>query len=254
MIVVERISIEDIPVLAVSEEKLKNKPLPVLTYIHGFTSSKEFNLPFAYLMASRGYRVLLPDSLHHGERDQGISSDELQLNFWNVVKQNLEDLQKIKEEVEKRDWIKDKRFGLAGTSMGGITTSAALTQFEWIKASAVLMGSPKLTDMAHLLIRQAEESGFDLRFTAEGLNQEIKQLEAIDLSLHKEVLNERPLFFWHGDQDPVVPFEHSYSFYNEVISEYKDPEKIRFLREPGRGHKVSRFAVMETVKWFEMHL
>lgn len=254
MIVVERITIEDIPVLAVTEEKRKNQPLPVITYIHGFTSSKEFNLPFAYLMAGKGYRVLLPDCLFHGERNQGISNDELQLNFWKIVKQNLLDLPVIKKELEQRNWIKEGRFGLAGTSMGGITTSAALTQFSWIRASAVLMGSPKLTEMAYFLIDQVKKSGTELPLTKEEIKEEISQLDSIDLSRHKEVLNERPLFFWHGDQDPVVPFDHSYSFYNEVIREYKDPEKIRFLREVGQGHKVSRFAVMETVNWFEMHL
>ncbi|MDL4842903.1 alpha/beta fold hydrolase [Aquibacillus rhizosphaerae] len=245
---------EDIPVLIAVKSEYQDQPLPVLTYFHGFTSAKENNLPLAYLLAEKGYRVILPDSLYHGERESDIPNDQRQLQFFKIVEQNLKDLQIIKDELTKRALIKNQRFGIAGTSMGGITTAAALTQFDWVKAAAVLMGSPKISDYARELVANIKEVRGELPIAVEELEAIYNSLEQIDLSKQIEKLNERPLFFWHGENDSVVPFAHSYDFYEEATKLYKNPENIRFLREVNRDHKVSRFAIIETVNWFELQL
>ncbi|WP_079709150.1 prolyl oligopeptidase family serine peptidase [Paraliobacillus ryukyuensis] len=243
-----------IPLLVVEEAEKSNEALPVLTYLHGFTSAKEHNLPIAYLLAERGYRVILPDCYLHGEREEDVGNQERQMKFFEVVQQNLIEIKQIKQLLDKKGLIKDKRFGLAGTSMGGITTAAALTKYDWIKASAVLMGTPKLVTFAEELMEKIKQTGYQLPITEEEINFILTGLRSIDLSLQPEVLAGRPLFFWHGEEDSVVPFEQSYSFHESVVPLYKNPESIRFLREVGRGHKVSRFAILETVNWLEMQL
>ncbi|QHS21666.1 esterase [Virgibacillus sp. MSP4-1] len=254
MIKIKDEMIQDIPVLHVVNDADQHSPLPVVTYIHGFTSAKENNLPFAYLLAKKGYRVLLPDCLEHGERASGKTPFEMELEFWNVVKQNLKEMTILKNDMEKRGLIKDQRFGLAGTSMGGITTSSALTQFSWIKAAAVLMGSPKTMEMAQYTINQVEKNGTNLPFSEVELQKQIQSLEPIDLSQHMDKLNNRPLLFWHGDQDPTVPFKHSESFYHQALEQYQDKERLHFIPEKNRGHKVSRAAILAAVNWFEKYL
>ncbi|WP_163529768.1 alpha/beta fold hydrolase [Halobacillus ihumii] len=254
MISIYRERYKEIPVLVIIEDRKKDEALPVFTYFHGFTSAKEHNLPQAYLLAERGYRVILPDSLYHGERENGISKHALNFKFWDIVHQNLNDLQAIKEELDHRNLIKDRRFGVGGTSMGGVTTSAALTLYPWIQSAAVMMGSPKLVDFAKKLIQDVEKTGIELPIGGEELHQLYQSLETIDLSTQMDKLQDRPLFFWHGDADPVVPFEHSYDFYNQAVEYYRNPENIQFLREAGRDHKVSRFAIKEMVNWIEIVL
>src|SRR5699024_2988148 len=105
---------------------------------HGFTSAKEHNLPFAYLLATKGYRVILPDSKHHGEREGNITVEKRELSFWNIVLQNINDLNTLKNALDEMDLILNNRIGIAGTSMGGITAASALTQYDWIQSSAVL--------------------------------------------------------------------------------------------------------------------
>ncbi|MCP8615560.1 prolyl oligopeptidase family serine peptidase [Salirhabdus salicampi] len=247
--------IQSIPTLVVTEQERADKPLPLIIYYHGFTSAKEHNLPFAYLMAQKGYRVLLPDSIHHGERDNGISTEEIQYEFWNIIFQNIQEISIIKTEAEKNNWIKDNRIGLAGTSMGGITTSAALGQYDWIKTAAVLMGSPKLTDMATFLLDDIKKKlGSSLPITDDEIEKMYAMIGKIDLANHTDKLNNRPILFWHGDEDPVVPFDQAYSFYEEVKETYTTEENIRFIRDIGRGHKVSRDAILQTVHWFEERL
>lgn len=245
---------KDIPVLVVENPLYKNQPLPAVVYFHGFTSAKEHNLPFAYLLAEKGYRIILPDSILHGEREEDLSASERQLRFFEIVLQNIEDLQTIRKTLKERSLLTQERIGVAGTSMGGITTAAALVKYDWIKASAVLMGSPNLTDYAHALIEEAKKGNRNLSLTEEDLDRLMASLESLDLSKQLDRLFERPIFFWHGEKDNVVPFSHSYDFYTKATQYYKNPENIRFLREVGRGHKVSRFAILETVNWFEYQL
>lgn len=245
---------QDIPLLHVVDQEKKEQALPTLTYIHGFTSAKEHNLPLAYLAAEKGYRVLLPDCLLHGERAEDLSSQERQLRFFDILKQNLDDIEIIYQELVAKQLLEGNRFGLAGTSMGGITTAAALTQFSWIKSAGVLMGSPKPHAYAQQLIAYMKSQYGELPMREEEIDVLLEELKEIDLSLHMEKLFGRALFFWHGKEDKVVPFDHSYSFYEEAISHYKNPENIRFLKEIGTGHKVSRFAITEFVNWLEYQL
>ncbi|GAB3060239.1 alpha/beta fold hydrolase [Virgibacillus ainsalahensis] len=253
MIGVVETYISEIPSLVVADTSKEQEALPAVIYFHGFTSAKEHNLPLAYLLAEKGYRVILPDSKYHGKREGEISSIKKQISFWDIVMQNVGELQTIKDFLDKENLILNERFGVAGTSMGGITTSAALTQYSWIKTAAVLMGSPKITTYAKTLVNSFKKMG-DLPVTEEMIGNLYVQLQSYDLSEQPERLNGRPLLFWHGEDDPVVPFDHSYTFYEETEKQYKTKENIKFLKEANCGHKVSRYAILETVKWFEEHL
>ncbi|GAE93601.1 hydrolase [Gracilibacillus boraciitolerans JCM 21714] len=254
MILISKEYWNDIPLLHIVDQEKIEQPLPTLTYIHGFTSAKEHNLPLAYLMAEKGYRVLLPDMMLHGEREQDIIAQEREMRFFEIVIQNLDDIESIYQELVTKKLLEGNRFGLAGTSMGGITTAAALTQFSWIKSAGILMGSPKITEYAEQMIGFIKSQQKELPMTEDQIVILMEQLKEIDLSLQMEKLFGRPLFFWHGTKDKVVPFEHAYSFYEKAIEHYKNPENIRFLKELGHGHKVSRFAIVEFANWLEYQL
>lgn len=253
MITVQKENIDTIPSLIVANKLQLNEPLPLIVYYHGFTSAKEHNLPIAYLLAEKGYRVILPDSKYHGEREGEISVEERQVSFWDIVLKNVDELNLIRNYFMQKNIVLNNRIGLAGTSMGGITTAAALTQYSWIKVAAVLMGSPKITAYAKTLVNNFKNSD-KLPITDEMIHHLYKRLEHYDLSKQPQVLDNRPLFFWHGENDSVVPFNHSYTFYNDVKQLYENQESIHFLKEENRGHKISRYAIIKTVKWFAKYL
>lgn len=253
MIGIAEKDIGQVPSLVVVDSSKQQEPLPVLVYFHGFTSAKEHNLPLAYLMAEKGYRVILPDSKYHGAREGEISTIRRQISFWDIVLQNTEELEAIKTSLDETGLIKDMRIGVAGTSMGGITTTAALTRYPWIKAAAVLMGSPKITTYAKTLVESFQKMA-DLPVSDEMINQLYEELKTYDLSRSPEKLQERPLLFWHGKSDAVVPFDHSYTFYESIRTSYVNEEDIQFIKEKNAGHKVSREAVLKTVDWFSRKL
>lgn len=253
MIGVSNRKFNTIPALVIVEATKENEALPVVLYHHGFTSAKEHNLPLAYLLAEKGFRVVLPDSEYHGEREVDISAKKKQISFWDIVMQNVHETKEIYDVLQSEKLILDDRFGIAGTSMGGITTSAALTQYPWIKVAAVLMGSPKITTYAKTLVSSFKRMG-DLPVTDEMINYLFESLKQYDLSEQMDKLNNRPLLFWHGEDDAVVPFDHSYTFYEKAKEQYDKKDDIQFLNQPNQGHKVSRYAILETMKWFEKYL
>lgn len=243
----------DIPSLIVVDRDKMLEALPVVVFYHGFASAKEHNLPIAFLLAEKGFRVVLPDSELHGEREHDVSTIKKQISFWDIVLTNVRELDELKKALDEKGLILDGRIGVAGTSMGGITTSAALTQYDWIKTAAILMGSPRITTFAKTLVESFKRVG-DLPVTDEQIEALYDELERTDLSLQPEKLNQRPLLFWHGQNDSVVPFDHSYTFYDEVKNDYVKSEDIHFIKEKNTDHKVSRHAILELVKWFDKYL
>ena len=144
MIIVEKETMVEIPTLHVVEADLKDlSDIPTVFFLHGFTSAKEHNLHVAYLLAEQGIRVILPDALHHGEREDDVSNNEkkLALSFWEIVLTSIGELSALKELLVESGRADRNRIGVIGTSMGAITTLGALSQYPWIQSAVSLMGT-----------------------------------------------------------------------------------------------------------------
>jgi len=253
MIQINKNSIENIPVLTVVQAEKMNESVPTVVYYHGFNGEKESSLTIAYKIAEKGFRVILPDSIFHGERRGNASQSEMELAFWEIVIQNIQELNEIKSYLEAENLVIPGQIGIGGTSMGGITTYGALKTYSWVKAAAVLMGSPLMTAHAKKLIEKFNQAN-ERQITQEEKVETMKRLEQFDLSLHTEKLANRPLFIWHGEKDPIVPVQYSETFYTEIENQYTKAENLQFIIEKGRTHNISRLSIEETAKWFEKHL
>ncbi|KZZ84612.1 prolyl oligopeptidase family serine peptidase [Bacillus sp. SJS] len=255
MVIVERIIAGGVPSLHVVKEELKNEQTPFVLFVHGFTSAKEHNLHYAYLLAEKGARVVLPEALYHGERSESMPPMELNVRFWDIVMNTIHELKAIKDFFLNEGLIDESRIGVSGTSMGGIVTLGALTQYQWITAGVSLMGSPHYVHFLRKQVDYLRDAGHVLPISDEDLEAKMQSLEPFDLSLHKESLNERPLLFWHGEKDQVVPFKPTWAFYEDIRSAYEaNPDNIQFIRDPNADHKVSREGLLGLVNWFETHL
>lgn len=255
MVTIKNEQIDGIPVLHVVKKDLHYDKLPLVIFIHGFTSVKERNLHYAYMLAMSGFRVVLPEALYHGERDQSLDETELYSRFWEIVLTTIEEVNLLKEHYERQELIIPERIGVAGTSMGGIATLGALTQYPWIKAAVSLMGMPSYEKFSLWQLEQLQRHGVKLPFTDEQVKQQMSALRKYDLSLQPKKLNSRPLLFWHGEKDPMVPYKLTREFFEEVKHDYQDDhEKISFIADPAAGHNVSNEGVNAAVDWFKNHL
>jgi len=255
LILVENKNIQGIPVLHLVDKNHYDDKLPFVFFVHGFTSAKEHNLHYAYLLAERGFRVVLPEAAYHGERHLDLSKVQMALHFWDIVLQSIDELDVLRRYFEDEKLIDSERIGLVGTSMGGMITLGALTRYKWIKAAVSLMGMPYYEKYALWQINELKKRGIVLPFKSEQVAELMDKLKILDLSKQPEKLKQRPLLFWHGKQDPIVPFSFTYDFYETIQPLYKEtPEKLHFITDEKSGHKVSREGVLKTVEWFDTYL
>lgn len=243
-----------IPVLEVVQEKKLAENLPLAIFVHGFTSAKENNLHIAYLLAERGFRAVLPDAPYHGERDEGLGEDELAGRFWDIVIKTIHEVNTVKDFYVSGGLATPGEIGLAGTSMGGIVTLGSLTQYDWIGAAVSLMGSPSYREMAGWQVDGLRKRGYQLPFSDEELAGQIDALGAYDLSLQPQKVGGRPLLFWHGEADTVVPHRYAWEFYQKLLKDSERTGDVAFVSEKHAGHKVTRKGTYALVDWFADHL
>ncbi|KPC97785.1 esterase [Geobacillus sp. BCO2] len=60
MVIVETERLADVPVLHVVKPEKRDARLPLIFFIHGFTSAKEHNLHFGYLLARQAIALCFP--------------------------------------------------------------------------------------------------------------------------------------------------------------------------------------------------
>lgn len=249
MIQIEHTVWDGIPVLNCARQTDFTKVLPVVTYLHGFTGAKEDNLSIAYLLAEKGFRVILPDAHLHGERAAVDDPRQFGFHFFEMVQQNVVELETIYQKLMEKNLVKNDSFSLAGTSMGGISTAAALTKYPWITQAGIMMGSAMLHNFSTGLIEQTRAQGVVLPISEREMDGLLDQLKMLDLSLNIKKLNNRPLFIWHGEADEVVPYDHAVGFYQQLKDDSNYTQEVTFINEKQTGHKVSRQARLALVDW-----
>lgn len=255
VIIIENQNMSNIPFLHIVKEDQKDKALPLVFFIHGFTSAKEHNLHYAYLLAEKGMRVILPEAAYHGEREGQLAQEDLASRFWGIVVNEIKELDVLKNHFEQENLIENGRIGVAGTSMGGIVTLGALTQYDWITAAVSLMGCPSYVEFFDKQLEFIRKRQIELPVSKEKIEQQRDELKQFDLALQPEKLKGRPLLFWHGKQDSTVPFAPAHRFYESVIDQYESkPGRLHFIADERAGHKVSREGFLKTVEWFDKHL
>ncbi|WP_062047983.1 esterase [Bacillus sp. JCM 19034] len=249
MIVIDHETIEGIPTLHVVDQKKQKEKLPTIFFFHGYTSAKEHNLHIAYMLATKGFRVLLPDAIYHGERQ--VTEGHSDLKFWEIVLTSIHELEKLKNDIVIKG-LANGQFGVIGTSMGAITMYGALTRYPWIASAVSFMGTAYYQAFLQEQLQSLEEQEIELG----QLKQEVlNQIKPYDLTAQLDRLNGRPLMIWHGKEDQVVPYPFSERLYDELERYYEEhPHRLKFIAEDRVAHKVSRTAVLSSIEWFEKHL
>lgn len=206
-ITVRKRMIGTIPVFEVVKDTERNNALPIIVYYHGWQINKTLVVTQGRKLASRGFRVILPDAANHGERIQPVSSVP-SLTFFGSIQTNLFEFGFIIDYFKRRHLTTDF-IGVGGLSMGGMTTCALMTHNPEINAAACVMGTPALTDYRDMIHRHATTRNIFLPNDYFDLTSWIPKY---DLSRQSELLGNKPFFIWHGDEDDRVPFEQTKAF------------------------------------------
>lgn len=249
--IVQREVWNDIPLLHVYNEQM-NEQSPVVIFLHGFLSAKEHNLHYAYQLVQRGVRVILPDAYLHGERSNEASEDKMNLHFWEIVLTSVKEVHTIYAQLKAKNYLASEKVGLAGTSMGGIVTSGCLAVYPWVQAAGICMGTTSYTKLVMHQVEEMKQREIDLPMSAEEQAGFITMLSKFNLEDHEQNWQGKPIIFWHGMRDTVVPYQMSRDFYDSLDDTHL--EAITYLSEEKAGHAVSRNGVLQVTQFVAQHL
>ena len=247
MIQIDYREVSGVPYAEVVDASLKDQAIPIVVFYHGWTGSKDRVVTIGVELAKRGMRAILPDQLLHGDRGVRLIGGEI----WEIVANNIKELPIIKEEMKHRGLLDEAKFGVAGLSMGGISTYALFNQYPDITAAASLMGNADPARFAKWTISSIWMSA-STKEQREALEAKIEKnkpfLDAMSLAKQPEHINDRPLFLWHGTADDKVPYELNKEFY-ESIKDEPYAKNVEWHETPGEGHLVP-YQVFEAVADF----
>lgn len=241
-----------IPLLHIYDETM-DEQTPVVIFMHGFLSAKEHNLHYAYQLVKKGIRVILPDALMHGQRGTNLTENQMSFNFWKIVLKSVEEVHTLYEELKLRGILTTDRIGIAGTSMGGIVTSGCLAIYPWVYTAGICMGTTSYTKLAAHQVEEMKAKGVQFPLSGEQQQAMIAMLERYNMENHCDVWAQRPIIFWHGERDSVVPYPMSRAFYEELVTR-NEAEHIDYIAEKKAGHAVSRDGILQVTSFLAQHL
>ncbi|MGY3777842.1 alpha/beta fold hydrolase [Isobaculum melis] len=243
-------SINDIPILEVVPKDLANQALPLIILYHGWRNRKELMLTHGRKLAAHGFRVILPDAMHHGERKSVKISSIPSMTFWSSIQYNIAEFTTILNYFAKHDWLLERQIGVGGYSMGGITTAALLSNHPEIKVAASIMGTPAPAAYVKLMFQTVTERGGTF---SKDLPLVLSWIPQFDLSLKPETIAGRPVLFWHGTEDPKIPYQQVADFESQIKNEAFAEQTI-FLTGQEEGHLVTIDLMDEVTDFFAKHL
>ena len=86
--------------------------------------------------------------------------------------------------------------------------------------------------------------------TAQQKNEAIMYLQQYDIEKKEEIFKQKPIIFWHGAQDQIIPIHLSYNYYeNQLMNTLAE-----FIREEKSEHKVSRQGLLKITSFLAQHL
>lgn len=252
MVQIKHQVISEIPVLEIFKKEREFDKLSTVFFYHGWESRKERALEYGYSLAQNGFRAVLPEAIYHGERRPEELKEHDPMNFWGVIANNVKELPVLVDNYIKNNKTDEDTIRVAGLSMGGITTNAMLTQYDWIHSAAVLMGSPSPIDYSKWLLKNYKINGtamYDL-LNVQEVEEKLEELGKISLNLQPEKINHRPVYYWHGTEDQTVPIHLTRDF----IAKIKDKpysKNVIFEVSEGIDHEVPQDIIVRMVDFFK---
>lgn len=222
MLIIKRKTVNDIPLLEIIDSQFDNQAAPLTIFYHGWTSNKDSAIGYGTEIAKRGFRVLIPEAVNHGERTvSNIDINKQSMLFFTTLEQNIKEFPQLVDYYDKRQLIQDQMLSVAGVSMGGMTSSMLLNRHAHIKSGVILMGTPQQDKFNNWVIDKASEEYPSLNKSSSNpdwayIEESLAFMKENDLATNKKAINGRPLLFWHSKGDQVVPYQLTAEFVEEV--------------------------------------
>lgn len=233
---VEEKQFDEIPYLSFVPKSGERKR-PTVIYYHGWHSSKEFKRFEAMVIASFGYRVIVPDALYHGERGN-IDYDapgSIDRYLWEIIFQAVEESDQFLSHLKEAYGIQTEEVIVMGSSMGAMI------------AAGVFSKNPKIKGLASISGLLAWEKALKQGAMPEVGNY-VDLIQKYDLYSNQERIQKRPVLILHGIDDNALPIELQREFYQAVKEEKSQVEMVEYDEV---GHRFSMNMMQKLMIWLD---
>ena len=162
----------------VPEIATPENPVPAVVNMHGYQNDKNVQDPFSIELAKRGFVVMAPDSLGHGD-----SGGNLNIGAWFMAPDYVMGNEDALAYLVTLPFVQADKIGVTGHSMGGMNAVKLPGLFPENVAAVVPQastpGSPELPNLLLLQARYDEFAGFrENEFRTENLTSNEGRLAA----------------------------------------------------------------------------
>lgn len=231
--------ISTIPCLEISPSC---RPIGTVLLYHGWASNIENYMFFASTVSSWGYKVIVPELPHHGERGILNYFDKfvLQQYFWDVVFQGVKEAGELVCELSKTD----DHIGFIGHSCGGFIAAGAFSNDSRVQSAIVINGSCAWVKFEELY---REKDGRPPMNSNERIS-----LEEHDPISHLSFEGKKALLLLHGKEDTIIPIDSQRYFMN--LKSNTPSESLQIVEYSGVNHHLTIGMLQKSKEWLDKHL
>jgi uncharacterized protein len=228
--------------------------MPLVFIFHGFDSRKERKLQHAYIMAQRGFFVVMPDAVRHGEREDStfasLTYSEKAEFLFDIVSETAAELESLQQHYSQSSIVDSTRCGVAGTSMGGMILYEYLAKNDTdrIKAGVSIISTP---DFGSIIDNSLEENP---DFYNAYSQTKIDRVKASQPLPQVAKLQDFPLLMLNAEDDPIMPIRQIRSFHDEMKRRYTQTEMLRLRTFHTTGHQTTEAMMIESADWLKTWL
>lgn len=242
------------PALQAGRTQQSREPMPLVFIYHGFNSRKERKLQHAYIMAQRGFFVVMPDAIRHGEREDStfaaLAYTAKAEFLFDIVTETAAELDSLLQHYSQSSIIDSTRCGVAGTSMGGMILYEYLAQngADRIRAGVSIISTP---DFGSIIDHSLEENP---DFYKAYSQTKIERVKASQPLPHVTKLTNFPLLMLNAEDDPIMPIQQVRTFHDELKRRYTESERLRIKTFQDTGHQTTEAMMIESADWLKTWL
>ncbi len=225
--------------------------LPLVFIFHGFDSSKERKLQHAYIMAQRGFFVVMPDAVRHGEREDStfaaLTYSEKAEFLFDIVTETAAEIDSLLQHYSQSSVVDSSRCAVVGTSMGGMILCEYLARHghKAIKAGVSIISTPDFGSIIDNSLEQNPE------FYNAYSQAKIDRVKASQPLPQVRQLKDFPLLMLNAEDDTIMPIREVRSFFTDLKHQYTQPERLRLKTFKDTGHQTTAAMMHESADWLK---
>lgn len=244
-----KILLKNIPCIVFSPDE-EDKNTPTVFFYHGWSSCKDNHVFTGEVLSKFGYRVIIPDSIYHGERGN-LDYDNFNVGkkyFFKTIFNSIDEFPEIFKEAQCKFNINTEKIAVMGHSMGGFISSGIFAEHKKVKTMICFNGGTSYKRA----VEELTKSDKSYKISKED-DEKIKKYDPLTKLMNQD--NLRPIFILHGSSDELVPISIQKYFYEKISPVYKKlPQILKFDEIPRLNHYVTIGMLKSSIEWMNLYI